>query len=57
MINKIPLYIILVLSFMGWGYNLAKHGTAETKTRNAWSDIINLILWLGLLFWMIWPEL
>jgi len=45
------LLIIYLLSAVGLGICLEKHGQTETKKRNIFLDLIGTIVWLVLIWW------
>jgi hypothetical protein len=56
MINYIPLIILGVLSCIGLGITIAKHGDADKN--NAWTSLISVILsWILILWFLLINEL
>ena len=49
---SIPVIILLFITTLGLGIDIAKHGQVKTKEYNGWASFISYIIIMGLYCWI-----
>ena len=52
-VRLLPIIILVILTSMGLGFVISKHGKPKKEKYDAWSHLIALIIEWGLILWAI----
>jgi len=53
MVRWIPLVILGVMSLLGLGIGMEKHGTPKKGLNSVWMDLLSFIITWGLILWSV----